>query len=121
MKKEDYVRKCYNHIMTEKVEEIALKPKKPFCETDESFCNDYSDCIIPAIKLAVIVMILSALLFYFLQYQVFKMIVLSLFDGMGCGYEALKRAGVPVTKYYASEIDEYAIKIAKKNHPDTIK
>jgi len=48
------------------------------------------------------------------------MIVLSLFDGMACGYEALKQAGVPVTKYYASEIDKYAIQIAKKNHPDII-
>jgi len=48
------------------------------------------------------------------------MIVLSLFDGMACGYEALKRAGIPVTKYYASEIDKYAIQIAKKNHPDII-
>lgn len=48
------------------------------------------------------------------------MIVLSLFDGMSCGYEALKRAGVKVTKYYASEIDKHAIKIAKKNHPDII-
>jgi site-specific DNA-cytosine methylase len=48
------------------------------------------------------------------------MIVLSLFDGMSCGYEALKRAGIPVTKYYASEIDKYAIQIAMKNHPDII-
>lgn len=48
------------------------------------------------------------------------MIVLSLFDGMSCGYEALKRAGIPVTKYYASEVDKYAIEIAKKNHPDII-
>lgn len=36
------------------------------------------------------------------------MIVLSLFDGMGCGLAALKKAGVPVTKYYASEIDKHA-------------
>ena len=48
------------------------------------------------------------------------MIVLSLFDGIACGCEALKRAGIPVTKYYASEIDPYAIKIAKKNHPEII-
>ena len=48
------------------------------------------------------------------------MIVLSLFDGMACGYEALKRAGIPVTKYYASEIDKHAIQIAKKNHPDIV-
>ena len=27
------------------------------------------------------------------------MIVLSLFDGMACGLTALKRAGIPVTKY----------------------
>jgi DNA-cytosine methyltransferase len=46
--------------------------------------------------------------------------VLSLFDGMACGYEALKRAGIAVTEYHAFEIDKYAIQIAKKNHPDII-
>ncbi len=46
--------------------------------------------------------------------------VLSLFDGMACGYEALVRAGIPIDAYYASEIDKYAIQIAKKNHPDII-
>lgn len=45
--------------------------------------------------------------------------VLSLFDGMACGLVALKRAGIPVTNYYASEIDKYSIQIAKKNHPET--
>jgi len=44
--------------------------------------------------------------------------VLSLFDGMGCTRIALDRAGVPVTKYYASEIDKYAIKVAQANYPD---
>lgn len=48
------------------------------------------------------------------------MIVLSLFDGMSCGLEALKRANISVTKYYASEIDKYAIQVAKKNHPEII-
>lgn len=48
------------------------------------------------------------------------MIALSLFDGMGCGYQSLKQAGIPVTGYLASEIDKYAIKICKKNHPDVI-
>lgn len=48
------------------------------------------------------------------------MIVLSLFDGMGCGLTALKRAGIRVTKYYASEIDKYAMAIANKNHPEII-
>jgi DNA (cytosine-5)-methyltransferase 3A len=46
--------------------------------------------------------------------------VLSLFDGIACGYEALIKAGIKVNKYYASEIDTNAIKIAKKNHPDII-
>ena len=46
--------------------------------------------------------------------------VLSLFDGIACGYEALLRAGIKVDAYYASEIDKYAIQIATKNHPDII-
>jgi DNA-cytosine methyltransferase len=44
--------------------------------------------------------------------------ILSLFDGMSCGLQALKQAGVPVTNYFASEIDKYAIQIAAKNHPE---
>jgi len=44
--------------------------------------------------------------------------VLSLFDGMACGRIALERAGIPVTSYYASEVDKYAIKVAKANYPD---
>ncbi len=46
--------------------------------------------------------------------------VLSLFDGMSCGQQALDRLGVKVDNYYASEIDKYAIKITQKNYPDTI-
>lgn len=46
--------------------------------------------------------------------------VLSLFDGIACGRLALERAGIKVNKYFASEIDPYAIKIAKKNWPDII-
>jgi site-specific DNA-cytosine methylase len=46
--------------------------------------------------------------------------VLSLFDGMSCGRLALDRAGIPVDKYYASEIDKFAIKVAQENYPDTI-
>ena len=46
--------------------------------------------------------------------------VLSLFDGMSCGQIALKNLGIEIGKYYASEIDKYAIKIAQKNYPDTI-
>lgn len=46
--------------------------------------------------------------------------VLSLFDGISCGRLALERAGIPVEKYYASEIDKYAIQISQKNYPDNI-
>lgn len=44
--------------------------------------------------------------------------VLSLFDGMSCGRIALEHAGIPVTNYYASEIDKYAIQVSKANYPD---
>lgn len=43
--------------------------------------------------------------------------VLSLFDGISCGMVALERAGVPVERYVAYEIEPNAIKISKKNYP----
>jgi DNA (cytosine-5)-methyltransferase 3A len=43
--------------------------------------------------------------------------VLSLFDGISCGMVALERAGIPVERYVAYEIDESAIQISKKNYP----
>ena len=46
--------------------------------------------------------------------------VLSLFDGMSCGRIALDQLGIPVEKYYASEIDKYAIKVTQANYPNTI-
>lgn len=46
--------------------------------------------------------------------------VLSLFDGISCARVALDRLGIKIDKYYASEIDKYAIQIALKNYPDTI-
>ena len=46
--------------------------------------------------------------------------VLSLFDGMSCGQLALKKAGIHVTNYYASEIDKHAIKVTNDNFPNTI-
>jgi site-specific DNA-cytosine methylase len=46
--------------------------------------------------------------------------VLSCFDGMSCGQIALERAGIKVDKYYASEIDKYAIQVTMKNYPDTV-
>ena len=46
--------------------------------------------------------------------------VLSLFDGCSCGQIALQRAGIKVDRYYASEIDKYAMKVTKENFPHTI-
>ena len=46
--------------------------------------------------------------------------VLSLFDGMSCTQIALKNLGIKVDNYYASEIDKYAIEVARKNFPETI-
>ena len=46
--------------------------------------------------------------------------VLSLFDGCSGGQQALERAGIKYNKYYASEIDKYAIKVTQHNYPDTI-
>ena len=47
--------------------------------------------------------------------------VLSLFDGISCGRVALEKVGVEVSKYYAFEIEESAIKISNKNYPDIIR
>ena len=49
-----------------------------------------------------------------------KMNVLSLFDGMSGGQQALERAGIKINNYYASEIDKYAIQVTMANYPDTI-
>lgn len=46
--------------------------------------------------------------------------VLSLFDGMSCGQQALNRAGFKIDKYFASEIDKHAITVTMANYPDTI-
>lgn len=43
--------------------------------------------------------------------------VLSLFDGISGARQALKNLNIDC-EYYASEIDKYAIQVAKKNHPD---
>ena len=45
--------------------------------------------------------------------------VLSLFDGIAACRQALKELNIDC-EYYASEIDKYAIQIAKANHPDII-
>ena len=49
------------------------------------------------------------------------MIVLSLFDGMSCGQIALRELGIKIDKYYASEIDKFAIHNTMVNFPDTVR
>ena len=46
--------------------------------------------------------------------------ILSLFDGISIARQAITNCGIEIEKYYASEIDKYAIQIAQKNFPDTI-
>lgn len=46
--------------------------------------------------------------------------VLSLFDGCSVAQQALKNLGVEVDRYYASEIDQYAIATTLSNHLSTI-
>ncbi|MEW5569742.1 DNA cytosine methyltransferase [Rossellomorea marisflavi] len=41
-----------------------------------------------------------------------------MFDGQSCGSEALKKTGHVVDNYFASEIEEAAIKVALRNHPN---
>ena len=45
--------------------------------------------------------------------------ILSLFDGMSCGQQALERVGIKVDNYFASEIDKYAITVTMANYPNT--
>lgn len=49
-----------------------------------------------------------------------KKICLSLFDGISGLQLSLKRAGIKIDKYYASEVDEPAITITQSNFPNTI-
>lgn len=46
--------------------------------------------------------------------------IFSGFDGMSCGQIAVNRAGIKYNKYFASEIDKYAIQVTQKNYPNTI-
>jgi len=46
--------------------------------------------------------------------------VLSLFNGMNTGRQALENVGIKVKKYYSSEIKPYAIELTQHHFPDTI-
>lgn len=46
--------------------------------------------------------------------------IFSAFDGMSCGQIALNNLGVKYDNYYASEIDNHAIRVTQSNFPKTI-
>ena len=46
--------------------------------------------------------------------------VLSMYDGMSCGRLALNKLGAKIVRYYATEIDKYAIKTTQENFPNTV-
>jgi DNA-cytosine methyltransferase len=46
--------------------------------------------------------------------------VVSLFNGMNTGRQALENIGIKVNKYYSSEIKPYAIQLTQHHFPDTI-
>ena len=49
-----------------------------------------------------------------------KINVVSLFNGMNTGRQALENIGIQVDKYYSSEIKPYAIELTQHHFPDTI-
>ena len=49
-----------------------------------------------------------------------ELLVLSMYDGIATGRYCLDKMGFTNVKYYAYEIDPYAIKIAMSNYPDIV-
>lgn len=49
-----------------------------------------------------------------------KIMVLSMYDGIGTGRYCLDKMGFTNVEYHAYEIDKYAMKIAQSNYPDII-
>lgn len=49
-----------------------------------------------------------------------EIVVLSMYDGIGTGRYCLDKMGFTNIKYYAYEIDKYAMQIAMSNYPDII-
>lgn len=49
-----------------------------------------------------------------------KILVLSMYDGIGTGRYCLDKMGLTNVEYHAYEIDKYAMKIAQSNYPDII-
>lgn len=49
-----------------------------------------------------------------------EIVVLSMYDGIGTGRYCLDQMGFTNVRYYAYEIDPYAIKVSSSNYPDII-
>lgn len=49
-----------------------------------------------------------------------KIVVLSMYDGIGTGRYCLDKMGFTNVEYHAYEIDKYAMKVAMSNYPDII-
>lgn len=49
-----------------------------------------------------------------------KILVLSMYDGIGTGRYCLNKMGFTNVEYHAYEIDKYAMQIAMSNYPDII-
>lgn len=64
--------------------------------------------------------IIAHILSYIPNIQNEEVEVLSMYDGMSCGHIALDKLGVNVVRYYATEIDKYAIQTTMANYPNTI-
>lgn len=64
--------------------------------------------------------VIAHILSYAPRIQTEPLEVLSMYDGMSCGRLALNKLGANIERYYASEIDPYAIKTTMYNFPDTI-
>lgn len=64
--------------------------------------------------------VIAHIMGYFDSITVEPLDVLSIYDGMSCGRIALEKLGARVRRYYATEIDKYAIKTTQHNFPDTV-
>lgn len=49
-----------------------------------------------------------------------EIVVLSMYDGIGTGRYCLDKMGFTNVKYYASEIDKFAMRVAMSNYPDIV-
>lgn len=50
-----------------------------------------------------------------------ELVVISLFDGISCGLQALKNLGFTNIKYFSSEVEPNAIKVSLNNHPEVVR